>query len=133
MLDEPTNHLDIDSRQALIQALTAYSGAVLLVSHDPHLVNACADSLWMVNDGTCKPYDGDLETYKTLLMAQRRAERKANKPSKKAKDGDNVKKLSKKEERKARAVAREKTTETRKLINRLESDIESLRKEKALY
>ena len=132
LLDEPTNHLDIDSRQALIQALTAYSGAVLLVSHDPHLVNACADSLWMVNDGTCKPYDGDLETYKTLLMAQRRAERKANKPSKKAKDGDNVKKLSKKEERKARAVAREKTTETRKLINRLESDIESLRKEKGV-
>ncbi len=131
LLDEPTNHLDIDSRQALIQALTAYSGAVLLVSHDPHLVNACADSLWMVSDGTCKPYDGDLETYKTLLMAQRRAERKANKPSKKAKDGGNVKKLSKKEERKARAAAREKTTETRKLITKLEAEIESLRKEKA--
>ena len=130
LLDEPTNHLDIDSRQALIQALTTYSGAVILVSHDPHLVNACADSLWMVTDGTCKPYDGDLDTYKDLLMAQRRAERKANKPSKKEKQADGPKKLSKKEERIARAEARQKTTSLRAEIKRLNEIMQNLDNEK---
>ncbi|WP_170464109.1 ABC-F family ATP-binding cassette domain-containing protein [Ruegeria arenilitoris] len=70
ILDEPTNHLDIESREALVEALTAYSGAVVLVSHDMHLLSLVADRLWLVSDGTVKPYDGDLESYRTMLLAR---------------------------------------------------------------
>src|SRR3546814_17239398 len=61
ILDEPTNHLDIDSRQALIQALSEFEGAVILVSHDPHLVELAADRLWLVADGTVSAYDGAMD------------------------------------------------------------------------
>ncbi|MFT4960571.1 MAG: ATP-binding cassette subfamily F protein 3 [Paracoccaceae bacterium] len=70
ILDEPTNHLDIESREALVEALTNYSGAVILVTHDMHLLSLVADRLWLVSNGTVKPYDGDLETYRTLLLAR---------------------------------------------------------------
>ncbi len=70
ILDEPTNHLDIESREALVEALTAYSGAVILVSHDMHLLSLVADRLWLVSDGTVKPFDGDLEAYRALLLAR---------------------------------------------------------------
>ncbi|MFD1158129.1 ABC-F family ATP-binding cassette domain-containing protein [Roseovarius aestuarii] len=69
ILDEPTNHLDIESREALVEALTAYSGAVILVSHDMHLLGLVADRLWLVKDGAVNPYDGDLETYRQLLLS----------------------------------------------------------------
>ena len=68
ILDEPTNHLDIESREALVDALTAYSGAVVLVSHDMHLLSLVADRLWLVKDGTVGPYDGDLEQYRDMLL-----------------------------------------------------------------
>ncbi|MBN8543910.1 MAG: ABC-F family ATP-binding cassette domain-containing protein [Alphaproteobacteria bacterium] len=77
LLDEPTNHLDIDAREALMQALNNYSGAVILVSHDPHLVDSVADRLWLVADGTCVPYEDDLEGYKKLVVQQRRRERES--------------------------------------------------------
>ncbi|SHE91533.1 ATP-binding cassette, subfamily F, member 3 [Ruegeria intermedia] len=70
ILDEPTNHLDIESREALVEALTAYSGAVVLVSHDMHLLGLVADRLWLVSDGTVKPFDGDLEAYRQMLLAR---------------------------------------------------------------
>lgn len=69
ILDEPTNHLDIESREALVEALTAYTGAVILVSHDMHLLSMVADRLWLVSDGTVKPYDDDLESYRKLLLS----------------------------------------------------------------
>jgi ATP-binding cassette subfamily F protein 3 len=75
LLDEPTNHLDMDAREALMQALNNYKGAVILVSHDPHLVDAVADRLWLVADGTCVPFDDDLDAYRTLVMRQRRKDR----------------------------------------------------------
>ncbi len=59
ILDEPTNHLDVDSREALIHALNDYEGAVILISHDRHLIEATADRLWMVRGGTVTPYEGD--------------------------------------------------------------------------
>jgi ATP-binding cassette, subfamily F, member 3 len=68
VLDEPTNHLDIDSRGALIEAINDYSGAVILVSHDRHLLEACADRLWLVADGEVKPFDGDLDDYRRLVL-----------------------------------------------------------------
>jgi len=70
ILDEPTNHLDIESREALVEALTAYSGAVILVSHDMHLLSLVADRLWLVSDGTVKPYEGDLLSYRSLLLSR---------------------------------------------------------------
>ncbi|HEU5047234.1 MAG TPA: ABC-F family ATP-binding cassette domain-containing protein [Rickettsiales bacterium] len=85
LLDEPTNHLDMDAREALTQALNNYRGAVILVSHDPHLVERVADRLWLVADGTCKPYHEDLEAYKQLVVQQRRKEREAAKKEAKGK------------------------------------------------
>ncbi len=68
ILDEPTNHLDMDTREALVLALNAYRGAVILISHDRHLVEASADRLWLVNEGTVGPYDGDLNDYRRLIL-----------------------------------------------------------------
>jgi ATP-binding cassette subfamily F protein 3 len=71
ILDEPTNHLDIESREALVEALTAYDGAVILVSHDSHLVELVADRLWLVKDGTVRPFEDDMEAYRRLLLSER--------------------------------------------------------------
>jgi ATP-binding cassette, subfamily F, member 3 len=69
ILDEPTNHLDIESREALVEALTAYSGAVVLVSHDMHLLSLVADRLWLVKGGRVTPYEDDLDTYRSQLLS----------------------------------------------------------------
>ncbi|MES2984649.1 MAG: ABC-F family ATP-binding cassette domain-containing protein [Pseudomonadota bacterium] len=90
LLDEPTNHLDMDAREALMQALNNYTGAVILVSHDPHLVANVADRLWLVADGTCVPYEDDLDGYRNLIVQQRRRERDSAK--KEARAGKNEKK-----------------------------------------
>jgi ATP-binding cassette subfamily F protein 3 len=68
ILDEPTNHLDIDSREALVEAVNDFAGAVIVISHDRHLVELVADSLWLVADGRVKPYEGDLDDYRRLLL-----------------------------------------------------------------
>jgi len=85
ILDEPTNHLDIDSREALVHALNEFPGAVILISHDRHLLEATADRLWLVKDGAVNPYDGDLDDYKTLVTGvsvNSREKREAEKASK---------------------------------------------------
>ena len=71
VLDEPTNHLDIESREALVQGLTEYGGAVILVSHDPYLVELVADRLWLVKDGRVAPFEGDMDDYRRLLLSER--------------------------------------------------------------
>ena len=71
ILDEPTNHLDIDSRGELIEAINAYEGACVIVSHDRRLLEACVDRLWLVADGTVKAFDGDVADYGRLVLAQR--------------------------------------------------------------
>jgi len=68
ILDEPTNHLDIESRESLVEALTEYSGAIVLVSHDMHLLELVADRLWLVNGGRVAPFEGDLEGYRAMLL-----------------------------------------------------------------
>jgi ATP-binding cassette subfamily F protein 3 len=73
ILDEPTNHLDVDSREALVRTLNDFEGAVILISHDRHLMDACTDRLWMVRDGTVKTYDGDLDRYRAECLTERRA------------------------------------------------------------
>ena len=93
ILDEPTNHLDIDACDALVRALSEYGGAVLLITHDPHLVELVADRLWLVDGGTVAPFEGDMDEYRVLLA-------KKGRPPKVA--GGN----SRKDERRARAEAR---------------------------
>ena len=75
ILDEPTNHLDIDSRAALIEAINDYPGAVILVSHDRYLLDACADRLWLVADGKVTPFDGDLDDYRRRVLSDRERRR----------------------------------------------------------
>ena len=85
ILDEPTNHLDIDSREALVHALNEFPGAVIVVSHDRHLLEATVDRLWLVKDGAVNAYDGDLDDYKTLVTgvsSNNRERREAEKASK---------------------------------------------------
>ena len=94
VLDEPTNHLDIESRDALIRALASYEGAVILVSHDPHLVNAVADRLWLVKAGHVTPYEGDVETYRQSTLADRKL------------TGRDPSKSKPKKERQAKSLAR---------------------------
>ncbi|MGJ4947058.1 ABC-F family ATP-binding cassette domain-containing protein [Bradyrhizobium sp. HKCCYLS20291] len=73
ILDEPTNHLDIDSRAALAEAINEFPGAVIMVSHDRYLIEACADRLWVVADRTVKTYDGDLDDYRRMILSARSA------------------------------------------------------------
>ncbi|MDE4175096.1 ATP-binding cassette domain-containing protein [Phaeobacter sp. PT47_59] len=85
ILDEPTNHLDIESREALVEALTAYTGAVILVSHDMHLLSLVADRLWLVSKGTVAPYEGDLASYRALLLEKDKPAPKVSAPKPKPK------------------------------------------------
>ena len=85
ILDEPTNHLDIDSRRALIDALNEFSGAVIIVAHDRHLLEATVDRLWLVSNGSVAPYEGDLSDYRSQItggQSDRRERREADKASK---------------------------------------------------
>jgi ATP-binding cassette subfamily F protein 3 len=85
ILDEPTNHLDIDSRESLIHALNDFPGAVILISHDRHLIEATADRLWLVKDGSVNPYEGDLGDYRqqvTGVAGDRKERRESEKASK---------------------------------------------------
>ncbi|MEH7827002.1 ABC-F family ATP-binding cassette domain-containing protein [Gemmobacter denitrificans] len=99
ILDEPTNHLDIESREALVEALTEYSGAVILVSHDMHLLGLVADRLWLVKGGAVTPHDRDLETYRGELLA-------GDEPAKPAKPAEKPKKASRDEVLALRAEVR---------------------------
>jgi len=76
LLDEPTNHLDVDSREALVEALNEFEGAVIVVSHDAHLIDMVCDRLWLVADGTCSAFDGSLEDYERYLLEMRRGQRR---------------------------------------------------------
>ena len=82
LLDEPTNHLDIDTREALVQALNNYEGAIVIVSHDPNMVERVADRLWLIKDGACHDFDGDLSDYRKFTIQARREERKEGKKKK---------------------------------------------------
>jgi ATP-binding cassette subfamily F protein 3 len=77
ILDEPTNHLDMDSRRALIEALNDYSGAVILIAHDRYLIEATVDRLWIVKDGTVKPFEGDMDEYRDIVVGTSKKGKKA--------------------------------------------------------
>ncbi len=126
LLDEPTNHLDVDSREALIQALNGYDGALILVTHDPHLIELVADRLWIVKDGGVQAFEGDLEDYQKLLAEQRRDERERRREEAGAASGPDPRKL----DRKAAAEARAATAGLRKRIADAEARLEKLTKAK---
>ena len=79
ILDEPTNHLDIESREALVRALTKYSGAIVLVSHDMHLLSLVADRLWLVSNGQVTPFEEDLVAYRSFLLGSPKVKKKIEK------------------------------------------------------
>ncbi|MFW2831578.1 ABC-F family ATP-binding cassette domain-containing protein [Sphingomonas sp. ID0503] len=111
ILDEPTNHLDVDAREALVQALNDYTGAVLLVSHDRHMVELTADRLVLVDEGTAREYDGSLDDYVAFILK-----------GDKASGGSKAAKTDKK----AAAAAREKQQTLRKTIKDLEAETAKL-------
>jgi ATP-binding cassette subfamily F protein 3 len=122
ILDEPTNHLDIDSRGALIEAINDYPGAVILVSHDRYLLEACADRLWLVASGKVKPFDGDLDDYRRLVLADRgggASEAKASRAP------------SRSDIRRAAAEKRVQTAPLRRRVARAEAEIARLTRELA--
>jgi ATP-binding cassette subfamily F protein 3 len=119
ILDEPTNHLDIDSREALVSALNAYDGAVVLISHDPHLIELAADRLWLVADGAVTDFDGDLAAYRKLLLDRAREARRDGRDPRDA--GPN-----RKDERRAAAEMRAQLAPLRKAAQDAERTMESL-------
>ena len=120
MLDEPTNHLDIDSRSALIQAINGFEGAVILISHDPHLIELTADRLWLVEGGTCTSYDDDLDAYRALLLEKARGAGRGDSGASQA--GQPTKKDQRRaaaDIRAALAPLRRQAAEGEKLVNKL--------------
>ncbi|HEY5598990.1 MAG TPA: ABC-F family ATP-binding cassette domain-containing protein [Kiloniellales bacterium] len=128
LLDEPTNHLDVDAREALVQAINAFEGAVILVSHDSHLIELTADRLWLVAHGTVAPFDGDLQDYRRLLLEQRRLERAKTRPDA---DAGAPTGGQRKERRRAAAQARADVAHLRRAAAQAETRIEKLTREKA--
>jgi ATP-binding cassette subfamily F protein 3 len=124
ILDEPTNHLDIDSRAALIEAINDYAGAVVLISHDRYLIEACADRLWLVADGTVSPFDGDLDDYRRKVLAD--GEMASGAPRDRSR-GDG--RPSRTEVRRAAAQMRAELAPLRQRIARAEAEIGRLTRE----
>ncbi len=117
ILDEPTNHLDIDAREALVRALADFPGAVILITHDPHLIDLVADRLLLVSDGQVRAYDDDLAAYRKLILQKtepKRAETKTQARGDQAAD------------RRARAEGREATAPLRKAIREAEKTLKAL-------
>lgn len=126
LLDEPTNHLDVDAREALVHALNTFEGAVILVSHDAHLIELVADRLWLVDDGACHPYEGSLDDYAVELRSKRRVARQ----SEKAETAGDAPKENKKQARKDRAEQRKATAKLRKTVQETEKRMAKLGEQK---
>lgn len=119
ILDEPTNHLDIDARAALVAALNDFAGAVILISHDRHLIDLVADCLWMIEAGRVTPFDGDLDAYEEKLMAARR---RARAPDAKVKSTDG----NRRDERRLAAERRAQLAPLKKAVEKAEKALEAL-------
>ncbi|MBO1076966.1 ABC-F family ATP-binding cassette domain-containing protein [Roseomonas marmotae] len=122
ILDEPTNHLDIDAREALVKALADFGGAVVLITHDPHLVTLAADRLWLVHDGRVTPFDGDLDDYRALLAERARAARGPQADTN----------PTRRDERRERAENRQALAPLRHRVTKIEAEMAKLQKENAL-
>jgi ATP-binding cassette subfamily F protein 3 len=125
ILDEPTNHLDVDAREALVRALNDYDGAVILISHDRHLVDACADRLWIVRGGTVRAYDGDMGTYRAECLAERGGEPVAS-PGAGAGKPNGQARISPQDARRQAAGARAALAPLKREVAKAEAEIERL-------
>ncbi|MBL4690283.1 MAG: ABC-F family ATP-binding cassette domain-containing protein [Rhodospirillales bacterium] len=134
LLDEPTNHLDVTSRQALVQAINAFEGAVILVSHDPHIIGLTADRFWLVDEGSVKPFDGDLDDYRAMLLGRRKARRAGGENAGNGGNGANNGNgggLSKKQQRQAAAEKRRVLSDRKKRLDQAEKKVHRLEQERA--
>jgi ATP-binding cassette subfamily F protein 3 len=116
ILDEPTNHLDVDARDALVKALTQFGGAVVVVSHDRHLLGLIADRLVLVDNGTAKEFDGSLDDYRDLVLGEKRTEERARSSPQ----------ADRKEARRLAAEASELAKAARKLAATAEAELKLL-------
>ena len=121
ILDEPTNHLDVDAREALVQALNDYTGAMVIVSHDRHMLEMTADRLVLVDGGTAREFDGSIDDYIAFVLA--------GDPATAGKD-DGPRSVNKKDQRKAAAEAREKGQALKKRVRAAEAELERLTTER---
>jgi ATP-binding cassette subfamily F protein 3 len=117
LLDEPTNHLDLEMRLALTMALQDFEGALVVVSHDRHLLRTVADDLWLVSDGQAKPFDGDLDDYRQWLATKDKKQAETNSPLATAS-------ASKKDERRLAAAARQKLQPLRNQVKQAEQKMD---------
>lgn len=124
ILDEPTNHLDIDSRQALIHGLAEYEGAVILISHDPHLIEASADRLWLVENGTVTSFDGDIQNYRSEVLAKRRTKQREHHSESAKQSGQHSPKLDRAEQRRRAAEQRAALAPLRKAVKHHEKSVQ---------
>jgi ATP-binding cassette subfamily F protein 3 len=132
ILDEPTNHLDVDSREALIQALNDFPGAVILISHDRHLIEACVDRLWIVKGGTVRAFDGDLEGYRTELLAERGQRTRSRRDAGAGETGSGVSpKVARSDQRREAAARRAETAPLRRAVQTAEKQLEVLTAQRA--
>ena len=122
LLDEPTNHLDLDMRQALTEALIEFEGALVVVSHDRHLLRSTTDDLYLVHDSKVEPFDGDLEDYQQWLSDVQKQE---SQPAEGAQDNANSAQ-ARKDQKRRDAELRTQTQPLRKEITRLEKEMEKL-------
>lgn len=122
VLDEPTNHLDIEMRQALTEALQAFNGAILVVSHDRHLLNSTVDEFYLVADHKIEAFDGDLPAYHQWLQAR---QQQANQAERAQQSDTKVEKVDRKEERRKAAELREKLRPLRKAIEKHEKAMQT--------
>ncbi|MBV7406310.1 ABC transporter ATP-binding protein [Enterobacter sp. ENT03] len=127
LLDEPTNHLDLDMRQALTEALIEFEGALVVVSHDRHLLRSTTDEFYLVHGGKVEAFDGDLEDYQQWLSDIQKLE---NQPADGAKDNVNSAQ-SRKDQKRREAELRTQTQPLRKEIARLEKEMEKLQAQQA--
>ena len=126
ILDEPTNHLDIDSRAALVEALNGYEGAVILISHDRHLVEACVDRLWLVADGTVRPYEEDMDAYRSLILAAARRGRSGEESAGPAKPSAQDKRREAAQARAALAPLKRRIEAAEKKVAKAEREVAAL-------
>ena len=122
LLDEPTNHLDLDMRQALTEALIDFEGALVVVSHDRHLIRSTTDDLYLVHDKKVEPFDGDLEDYQQWLSDVQKQENQGDEPAKESVNSAQARKDQKRREAELRSL----TQPLRKEITRLEKEMEKL-------
>jgi ATP-binding cassette subfamily F protein 3 len=126
ILDEPTNHLDIDSRAALIEAINDYPGATIIVSHDRHLLDACADRLWLVADGRVTPFEGDLDDYRRRVLSDRGETERTKTDRTKVERAPQPARGNAAEQRSRTASLRKKVSKAEAEIARLTREIETL-------